>query len=333
MAKSRRKYESFLKRDLTNKFIECLEQEELPWHAGWKMSRMYNPITKVAYKGLNRMRLAFETNEKGYTDNRWMTEKQAKEKGYTIKEPMYEHKVALEYYYYRKVKDKIPGEKNNSLTIREYHQLCNSDPDEASKYKFTVNGFWVFNAENIIGIPEIESNNEVLDIDIQEKLNAMITNMKVNVDESLTCFQPCYYSTTDTVSIPPKNMFESNEEYLATLMHEIGHSTGHISRLNRDMSGVFGSEKYAIEELRVEIASAFNSEFFGYTESEKVIENHKAYIQSWAKAIRKDKEILMTAIKEAEKISEYMVEMAEISIPSIEQIEEEESETEDEMEM
>lgn len=59
------------------------------------------------------------------------------------------------------------------------------------------------------------------------------------------------------------NRFETEYDYMATLLHEAGHATGHISRLNRDMTGVFGSPEYAREELRAEIASAFAAQVVG----------------------------------------------------------------------
>ncbi|UKI14086.1 MAG: hypothetical protein L6V85_08240 [Clostridiales bacterium] len=69
--------------------------------------------------------------------------------------------------------------------------------------------------------------------------------------------QAFYKSSTDEVHLPSRGDFKSMQEFYSTALHEIGHSTGHESRLNRDLSGGFGSETYALEELRAEIASIF----------------------------------------------------------------------------
>lgn len=103
--------------------------------------------------------------------------------------------------------------------------------------------------------------------------------------------------------------------YACTFLHECGHATGHPSRLNRDMSGGFGSESYAREELRAEIASAFTAQAIGLHLTDEQLqphmELHKAYIQSWASALQDAPGELFRAIKDAEKISDYLIEKGE----------------------
>lgn len=90
-------------------------------------------------------------------------------------------------------------------------------------------------------------------------------------------------------------------------MHEIGHSTGHKTRLNRDLSGGFGTAKYAEEELRAEIASMFIEQDLGIETSEKHIENNSAYIQDWHDKIKEDPNVLFKAIADAEKICKFVM--------------------------
>jgi len=106
---------------------------------------------------------------------------------------------------------------------------------------------------------------------------------------------------------------------MATLLHEAGHATGHISRLNRDMTGVFGSPEYAKEELRAEIASAFTAQELGldYKQNEHM-ENHEAYVQNWIDVLENEPNELFAAIKDAEKISDYLIEKGEFGLEETE---------------
>ncbi len=90
-----------------------------------------------------------------------------------------------------------------------------------------------------------------------------------------------YRTDTDEVHLPERADFKSMQEFYSTALHEIGHSTGHESRLNRDLSGRFGSEDYAMEELRAEIASIFMEQDLEIEPSEGRLQNNAAYIQSW----------------------------------------------------
>lgn len=85
-------------------------------------------------------------------------------------------------------------------------------------------------------------------------------------------------------------------------MHELSHATGAEKRLNRDIRNVFGTEKYAYEELVAEISACFMSEHIQIEQTEEHVNNHKAYIQSWTKALSEKPEMLMKAIRDAEKL-------------------------------
>ncbi len=89
-----------------------------------------------------------------------------------------------------------------------------------------------------------------------------------------------------TFIYPVIEQFNTMQDYYATALHEIAHSTGHSSRLNRDMSGDFGSEKYAVEELRAELSSMFLQMENGIQLEGKHIENHSAYLANWLKAAK-----------------------------------------------
>lgn len=97
-----------------------------------------------------------------------------------------------------------------------------------------------------------------------------------------------------------------------TALHELSHATGAEKRLNRDIRNVFGTEKYAYEELVAEISACFMSEHIQIEQTEEHVNNHKAYIQSWTKALSEKPEMLMKAIRDAEKAANYLEYHAEI---------------------
>ena len=107
----------------------------------------------------------------------------------------------------------------------------------------------------------------------------------------------------DEIHLPPKVNFDEPGKYYATALHELGHWTGHESRLNRE-GGPFGSEPYAKEELRAEIASWMLGQDIGVRHDP---DQHVAYVASWIKALEEDPSEIMRACRDAEQIKEYVL--------------------------
>ena len=120
----------------------------------------------------------------------------------------------------------------------------------------------------------------------------------------------CYYVPSEhRIVLPPDNHFYSKEAMLSTLAHEIAHSTS--KGLEREVTGEFGSEEYAKEELRAEIASAYICAELGIDTS--INENNNvAYIQSWSTAIKDNYKYLEDAVKDADKICNFVMEKGEL---------------------
>jgi antirestriction protein ArdC len=110
-----------------------------------------------------------------------------------------------------------------------------------------------------------------------------------------------YSPGTDHIQLPPENAFNGPHEWAATALHELGHWTGHATRLNRDLSGKFGSGAYAQEELRAELASAFVGTTLGLPTD---IPQHASYIDNWIKALKNDKREIFRAAADAQKIAD-----------------------------
>ena len=116
-----------------------------------------------------------------------------------------------------------------------------------------------------------------------------------------------YYSPyKDEIHLPTPGSFKSQYAFNATALHELSHSTGHPSRLNRIQGGFFGSSQYAYEELVAEMCSCFMGYGLEAEVSSEHLDNHKAYVQSWIQAIREKPEILIKAIRDAQGAASYM---------------------------
>ncbi len=116
-----------------------------------------------------------------------------------------------------------------------------------------------------------------------------------------------YSSSQDFIQLPEKEQFLSQTDYYATVLHELGHWTGHHSRLNRDMGGDRHSKAYAREELVAEIASVFVSAETGIPQSQEHINNHAAYVQSWLEIIKDEPKALFKAISQAQKAADFLL--------------------------
>ncbi len=296
---------------LVDMIVANLENNHSLWRQGWKVpGPPVSAISGKQYNGINRMFLSNARMEHRYKDNRWMTFKQMSDKGWTFKRDEEGNSlgknagVSIEYFsLYDKSKDE-PFDKNSldGMTIAERNDYMETNVVTLRKY------YRVFNADIIEGVPEIE----MPEIDPQGK-NSRVENLLQywSDKESEIIYggdEAFYNEKTDKIYSPRKEQFVNLPEYYSTVLHELGHSTGHEKRLNRDLSGKRGSPEYAVEELRAEIASMFIEQDLGVECGENHIQNNSAYIQSWHSKIKEDPNILFKAIADAEKISKYVAE-------------------------
>lgn len=231
--------------------IESLEKGKIPWQKDWNENFcemcMTNPVTGTKYKGVNNFRLLVTSIIKEYNDNRWVTFKQASDKGWHVKKGEKGTPIEIFKFYDKSTKKDLDMKMYNSLS-----------PEEQVKYYsknvyVVIKNYTVFNAEQIEGMPPQELKSKVQPE--YDKIDKIIENCGVPVYHQGT--QAFYSSKKDVIYLPEKAAFLSENGYYATALHEIVHSTGHESRLNRDLSGKFGTKSYAIEELRAEFGSVY----------------------------------------------------------------------------
>lgn len=265
---------------------------QVPWDAGYVRERPYNAVTGKAYQGRNSIALLLTE----HSDPRWMTFNQAKEAGYSIKKGSKGTRLQMAVTQEERVKRDETGQ-----------AIKNSEGESVKETRERprpiIKSFTVFNAEQIDGIPPLErpAVHTWQVIERAEKIlaasGALIEHKRGN---------EAYYSPSkDKIVLPLKNQFSTPDRYYATALHELGHWTGHQSRLHRFNVGVRESkEDYAKEELRAEIASMMIGQTLGIGHDPT---QHAAYVDSWIKVLQDDPMEIIRASKDAEKIYSFVL--------------------------
>lgn len=299
-----------MREQIANEFIAALQKDEIPWHQDWhNIGTPHNAVTGRGYHGLNFFWLSCVAMQKNYSDPRWCTFNQAKAKGWKVNKG--EKGTRVEFWAL------FDTEKKKKLTTAEVEKLRRTLTDEefAERVKPVSNVFTVFNGDQIDGIPELPKA-ERTEFSSEELITArdkLLDNMCLELREG---GNRAYYSPSeDYVRMPTVEQFDNTYSYMSVFLHEAAHASGAAHRLNRDLTGSFGSESYAKEELRAEIASAFTASATGINyEQAPQMENHTAYVQNWISVLQNNPNELFRAIKDATKISDYLIEKGEFAV-------------------
>ena len=289
--------------------MESLEKGNLFWTQGWVSSGApESAVTGKKYRGINNLFLSLIAMSENYEDNRWATFKQMEEKGWTFKKDEEGNSLAkgkgasIEYYEMRDKETKKRFDRSvlDGMTASEQQEYMDKNVYWLRKF------YRVFNCSLMDGVP-VKGKPQIDVNDRNDRAEAILDYWDKNEAKIIYGGSRAFYRTdTDEVHLPKRADFKSMQEFYSTALHEIGHSTGHESRLNRDLSGRFGSEDYAMEELRVEIASIFMEQDLEIEPCEGRLQNNAAYIQSWKEEIKENPNALFTAITDADKIAKYV---------------------------
>lgn len=303
-AQSARERVQQIRDSMVKTLLEHIEKNPTDWQSGWNniaAGAPYNGKTNTAYRGLNALYLAFLGAERGYKDTRWVTFNQAKELGASVKKGEKSAPVIFFEFYDRKTKKAFDNRTVKDMTEEEKTAYLKENVYAVMKYSS------VFNAEQCHNFPErkeIAMSEEEM-ANQNAKIETIIANSgaPIRYDGG----SRAYYSPgTDSIHLPAIPAFDTMQDYYATALHEIAHSTGHESRLNRDLAGSFGSESYAKEELRAELACVFMQMEQGIQLNGKHITNHAAYLNSWLQAAKNDTSVFFKAAADAQRIADYV---------------------------
>ncbi|MCP5303767.1 MAG: DUF1738 domain-containing protein, partial [Pseudomonadales bacterium] len=267
MDKSRKAYHE----QVAESLIAQLKQGTAPWQKPWQpgdplLSFPHNPTTQKRYRGINALYLMSQ----GYADPRWLTYKQAAGLGAQVRKG--EKSTWIQYWKF--TDERIKKDDNGKLVLNSDGKPVKETVKLERPRVFYAS---VFNAEQIDNLPELIIGPPAWNPIERAEQILQASSAAIEHGEYDRAF---YRPVTDRIHLPHKHQFEIPDRYYATALHELGHWTGHESRLNRDLAHPFGSEGYAREELRAEIASMLlgNELGLGHDPSQ-----HAAYVASWIK--------------------------------------------------
>lgn len=290
------------RKKIVDKLIANMEKgyifSEWAWNRKAFLPR--NAVTGTQYQGINRLNLSFEAVERGYSDPRWLTLKKANEMGYSIKPGA--KGVFCEKWIWQKL-EKVVNEETGEI-----------EKDEEGKEKRVlvdlerpiINYFYLYNASEIEGFPpyiepKINEQSNILDVS-----DSFIISSECPVEEKFQ--EKAFYSPIeDKITLPPRKYFKSDEAFLGTLLHEMSHSTGNEKRLNRDIKNLFGTEKYALEELTAELSCVFLEAELGM-DIDFTRQDHINYFNSWIKALKDNPNELYKVCNNASKSCNRLME-------------------------
>ena len=278
--------------EVSQQIIEALERGVRPWEprfdhdkAGGPMAPM-NAITGKPYRGINVLILGMSPLAFMSGDPRWATYKQAQESGWQVKK----------------------GSRSTGIVFYNPPEPADADDGEAEdrpggRIMRVLKSFNVFHASQIDGIPAFRPPTiEEAPWRRPEAAETILKGSKAQVRVGGS--QAFYSPSTDHIQMPPDSAFRSPEAWAGTALHELAHWADAPTRLNRDLSGRYGSAAYALGELRAEISSAFTCATIGISTE---FGNSAAYIASWLKALKNDKRELFRAAADAQKTTDFLL--------------------------
>lgn len=275
--------------EATNAILSALEKGTMPWRhpllGGGQEYLPKNLNTGKTYRGINLFLLALAGCFAGYDSPWWLTYKQAQERGGHIRKG--EKATTVIFWKELTITDEYTGKPKKVPVLRHYK---------------------AFNACQTEGVAYPQIEQPEVPFEPLEQAEQLVANYSGAPAITHGGSQACYVPKTDQVQIPTPGRFVDREAYYATLYHELGHSTGHSSRLDRGIDtklAPFGTPTYAKEELVAEFAAAGLSAATGIAPA--VVDNSAAYIAGWLKALKSDKKLVVHAAGAGQKAVDWIV--------------------------
>lgn len=309
--------------------IKRMEEMQKDWHKGWigggSMFGLTQNISGRTYEGSNAFLLFLHTAENGYKAPVYMTYGQLYKEGAHV---LKGEKAVPVFKWGFSIKDK-DGKK---VTEEEFDNMTDDEKKECKRRPFLK----IYPEFNIDQTNMSEVNKEKYDAvvsqfrktDVPTITDGMYVNKAIDrmmEKQEWVCKiqydkeeKGAYYSPAkDIVVLPtkaqfrihpddPEECFKDGQEYYGTALHEMAHSTGHPSRLDRLKPAAFGSPEYAKEELVAELTSAMVGNTLGF--DRRISDNNVAYLQNWTSALRKEPKFIVTVMADVNKASRIIIE-------------------------
>ena len=260
----------------------------MPWHRDAGTTMPTNALTGSTYNGVNVIALWAAAEHRGFTTGYWATYKQWSLLGGQVRK----------------------GEKGSVVVFYKQTNIEVSDTDSGERENKSVlyaRSSRVFNVEQVDGwqAPRPAASDPIKVL-VEAERFVMVTSADIRFGGDRAYYRP----RTDHIQMPDRDRFTGTEtigataSYYATLLHELTHWTGHSGRLDRDLSGRFGHEAYAMEELVAELGAAFLCSDLGITNRPRP--DHAAYIGHWLAVLKKDTRAIFTAASKANEARRFL---------------------------
>ena len=283
---------------VTDTIMAQLEEGVFPWAKPWDPSKGVpmgtiglptNPLTGRSYSGINVLLLWIAADTNGYADHRWMTYKQSQSVGAQVRRGEASTQI-------------VKAGTFSPRTEREQARRENRDPEQIPFLKFHR----VFNVAQIDGLPS-EYHHEPSPPDlsaIDGSVRAILDELGVHQIHGTA--RACYVPSADCIQLPSLEAFDGCvASHASVALHECGHATGARHRLDRDLTGWFGGEDYAKEELIAELTAAYCCAALGLAPKVR----HTDYIACWLKKLRDDKRCVVHAASAASKAADLLLDL------------------------
>jgi len=279
--------------EITAKIISELEAGRVPWVQPWGTAAAKAPLamprnaaTQRGYSGINVLILWGSVIEHGYSGQSWLTFRQALGLGGNVRKG--ERGTTVVYA--------------DRFTPEDERQRATATGEEAHAIPF-LKRFTVFNTDQCDGLPE-----DVTTVApppppglIEPQVEALIR--ATGIDFRIGGNRAFYSPSHDFVQVPPPQAYFEPINWHRTALHELGHASGAPHRLNRDLTGNFGSKKYSFEEIIAEISAAYCCASLGIAPTVR----HADYIGSWLEVLREDNRAIVRAASQASKAANFIL--------------------------
>jgi len=278
--------------EVTASVLAALDEGTIPWRQPWRSSGpQRNLQSGRPYRGVNQLLTQIQAQSKGYSAPFWTTFRAAKKAGGSVKK----------------------GEKGTRVVFWKFLKVKDEDDPTKTKTIPMLKGYTVFNVEQCEGleIPEL-GDEDAAPVDPLASCEAIIDGMPEAPSIENFGDGAFYEPSRDRVVLPDRDRFDDSEAYYATAFHELGHATGHESRLGRD--GVmnvsrFGGESYSREELIAELTAAFVASEAGIGTA--TMDRSAAYIDHWRQALTDDPRAVVVAAGKAQRAADWILDRRE----------------------
>jgi antirestriction protein ArdC len=279
---------------VTDRIVAQLEQGTVPWRRPWVAGQVpTNLVSGKPYRGINTLLLAMSGHDSQY----WLSFKQMDQLGGHLRkingpDEKGTGQESTIVVFWQMVKRNKGADPDDLLPLLRYYRVFNLDQTEGVRIP-----------RGRIIDPD---DHDGMVIDPIETAEAIVDGYpeppRIQQGEP----QAWYRASDDLVNMPQQKLFRGADEWYAALFHELGHSTGHVSRLGREAVGTtfFGSHDYGREELVAELTSAFLASIAGI---DTTTDNSAAYLDSWIRAIREDVRAVVVAAGQAQKAADHIL--------------------------